>query len=289
MKSQHLIVAEELLPHLGEPDWAVVDCRFNLLAPDEGESQYFEAHLSGAVYAHLDRDLSGPRTGRNGRHPLPSVPEMAARFSRWGIDASVQVVAYDADSGPMAARLWWMLRYFGHDRAAVLDGGMRGWRAAGLPTRAGREERAPRSFTPRLRSSMRVEAAQILERAGSGIEVLVDARAPERFRGEEEPLDPVAGHIPGALNHFYHKNLDPQGRLLSADALREQFRALLGNAAPESVVSYCGSGVTACHNLLAMEQAGLEGARLYAGSWSEWCSDPSRPIERGATENRTKP
>jgi len=289
VKGRHLVVAEELLTHLGEPAWAVVDCRFNLLAPDEGESQYFEAHIPGALYAHLDRDLSGPRTGKNGRHPLPSIQEMAKTFSRWGIDESVQVVAYDADSGPMAARLWWMLRYLGHDRVAVLDGGVSAWRAAGLATRAGREERAPRSFTPRLRSSMCVEAAQIFEGAASGIEVLVDARAPERFRGEEEPLDPVAGHIPGAINHFYQKNLDPQGRLLPAELLREQFRALLGNAAPESVVSYCGSGVTACHNLLAMEQAGLEGARLYAGSWSEWCSDPSRPIQKVETGNRTKP
>lgn len=280
MPGRHLISVQELLPHIDASDWAIVDCRFNLLAPEEGEAQYLEGHIPRAVYAHLDRDLSGPPSGGNGRHPLPSVEEMERTFSRWGIDGSVQVVAYDVESGPMAARLWWMLRYVGHERAAVLDGGMKAWREQELPL-PGREVRAPRAFVARPRASMRVDASQILDRRSSGIGLLVDARAPERYRGDEEPLDPVAGHIPGAVNHFYQTSLDAKGRFLPPEALRERFHALLGDAAPQSVVVYCGSGVTACHNLLAMAHAKVEGARLYPGSWSEWCSDPARPVETG--------
>jgi thiosulfate/3-mercaptopyruvate sulfurtransferase len=283
--SHHLISAEELSRRRETSDPAVVDCRFNLSAPEEGESQYLAGHIPGAVYAHLDRDLSGERTGRNGRHPLPRVEDMAERFSRWGIDASVAVVAYDADSSAMAARLWWMLRYLGHDRVSVLDGGIKAWKEAGLPLRAGREERAPRVFSPRVQASLRVDASQVLDPAGSGIGLLVDARAPERYRGDEEPLDPVAGHIPGAVNHFYATNLDARGRFLPPEELGRRYRALLGGAAPESVVVYCGSGVTACHNLLSMAQAGLTGPRLYPGSWSEWCSDPARPVETGSASS----
>jgi thiosulfate/3-mercaptopyruvate sulfurtransferase len=274
-----LIRTSELEPHLSETDWAIVDARFYLAEPAKGEAEYLEAHVPGAVYAHLDRDLSGPLTGRNGRHPMPSIEQMTVRFSGWGIDESVQVVAYDSSQGQMAARLWWMLRYLGHDAVAVLDGGLGAWLAEKRPLARGREARGARTFVPRPRDSMRIDV-EALE-AALGEILLIDARAPERFRGEIELLDPVAGHIPGAFNHPTASSLRPDGRFLDARTLGERFRSLMKDTPPSSVVSYCGSGVTACHNLLAMEVAGIRGGRLYPGSWSEWCADESRPIERG--------
>jgi thiosulfate/3-mercaptopyruvate sulfurtransferase len=271
------IETSELAPHLRDPDWAILDCRFYLAEPERGEKEYLDEHVPGALYAHLDHDLSGERTGRNGRHPMPSVERMVERFSSWGIDDNVQVVAYDASQGQMAARLWWMLRYLGHDAVAVLDGGFPAWKAEGRPLAAGRESRASRAFTPRVRESMRVDVGAIDLEA----QLLIDARAPERFRGEVEPLDPVKGHIPGARNHENARNLGADGRFLSKQELRERFDSILGGTPAGSVVSYCGSGVTACHNLLAMEIAGIHGAKLYPGSWSEWCSDASRPIATG--------
>jgi thiosulfate/3-mercaptopyruvate sulfurtransferase len=273
-----LIQPSELAPRLAEPDWAVIDCRFDLAAPDKGENDYLDEHVPGAIYAHLDRDLSAARTGSNGRHPLPSLGQMEKRFSSMGIDGRVQVVAYDTSMGVMAARLWWMLRYAGHDAVAVLDGGLAAWKADGQPLASGRETRPPRSFTARGRDSMRIDAGGL--ESSLARHLLIDARAPERFRGEVEPYDPVKGHIPGARNHPTSESLSKDGRFLDAGVLRERFLALIGTTPPASVVSYCGSGVTACHNLLAMEIAGLEGARLYPGSWSEWCADPRRPIER---------
>lgn len=270
-----LKTAKELAEALGHEDLVVVDCRFSLAEPDRGEAEYLEGHVAGAVYAHLDRDLSGPMTGANGRHPLPSVDRMQERFSSWGIDEAAQVVAYDTAGGQIAARLWWMLRFLGHDAVAVLDGGLPGWQAGGGELRSGREERRPRAFTPRPRDGRTVDAASL-----SGYRLL-DARAGERFRGETEPLDPVAGRIPGALNRPTGANLDEASRFLPADRLRRDFEDVLGEVPMETVVSYCGSGVTACHNLLAMEVAGLTGARLYPGSWSEWCSDPERGVETG--------
>lgn len=267
----------ELEPHLKDPDWAVVDCRFYLPEPEKGESEYRAEHVPGALYAHLDRDLSGPLTGRNGRHPMPRIEPMSERFSSWGIDENVQVVAYDTSQGPMAARLWWMLRYLGHDAVAVLDGGLQGWKAEGRSLASGRESRPARAFTPRVRESMRVDIDALdLER-----HVLIDARAPERFRGDVEPLDPIAGHIPGARNHPTASNLGADGRFLSPPELRRRFESIISERAIDSVVSYCGSGVTACHNLLAMDIAGIHGARLYPGSWSEWCADETRPVATG--------
>ncbi|MFQ5792094.1 MAG: sulfurtransferase [Acidobacteriota bacterium] len=285
MSYQPLISVQELLPHIEEPDVAVIDCRFHLLEPERGESEYLEAHIPGAIYAHLDRDLSAPATGSNGRHPLPSVEKMVRLFAQWGIDAGVQVVAYDGDSGQIAARLWWMLRYAGHDNVAVLDGGLRAWKEAGLALGVGRQRRPSGDFQPQVRERMRVDVVQILkhveEPASSEIGLLIDARDPKRYRGEEEPIDPVAGHIPRARNHFHQSNLDGRGRFLPSEELRRRFQSLLGETAAEAVAVYCGSGVTACHDLLAMEHAGMVGARLYPGSWSEWCADPSRPIETG--------
>ena len=274
-----LVAPDVLSANLDHEDWAIVDCRFSLQEPEQGEAEYLEGHIPEAVYAHLDRDLSGPMTGNNGRHPLPDPEQLVDRFSAWGIDDEVQVVAYDATGGQYAARLWWTLRYLGHDAVAVLDGGLAAWTSAGLPVSKERKERRRRSFTARPDREMRIGIGAL--EAARPRTLLLDARAPERFRGETEPLDPVAGHIPGARNHPTALNLGEDGRFLSSDILRERFEQVLGERDAGSVISYCGSGVTACHNLLAMEVAGLHGARLYPGSWSEWCADPSRPVETG--------
>ncbi len=265
----------------GAPGVLVVDCRFDLRVPEWGEAQYRERHVAGAVYAHLDHDLSGRKTGTNGRHPLPSPDALADTFSRLGIGDGMQVVAYDQGNGMYASRLWWLLRWLGHDAVAVLDGGYAAWLAAGGATASGPES-APRvRFTPRIDGTRVASLQEVEARLGDQALRLVDARAGERYRGEVEPLDRVAGHIPGAANHFFQDNLQQDGRFRPAAELRAAFERLLGSASPTQVVSYCGSGVTGCHNLLAMEHAGLHGARLYPGSWSEWCADPARPVERG--------
>jgi thiosulfate/3-mercaptopyruvate sulfurtransferase len=237
----------------------------------------------------MDRDLSGPITPTSGRHPLPSVERLAETLGRWGIDERTQVVAYDQGNGAYAARLWWLLRWVGHQKVAVLNGGFAAWQQAGLPIEVTAATRAPRLFTPRPESVPMVSTAEIerLVVAGElnagdspGGRVLVDARAADRFAGENETIDPVAGHIPGARNHAFLRNVDTQGHFLPADELRERWRMTLGDAAAPQVIAMCGSGVTACHNLLALEVAGLPGARLYAGSWSEWIRDPARAVVR---------
>lgn len=278
-----LISSEELLAHLADPAWAVVDCRFSLADPGRGRRDYQEAHIPAAVYANLNEDLSSPVIpGQTGRHPLPDVAVFAATLSHWGIDESTQVVVYDDADGSIAARLWWMLRWLGHDGAAVLDGGWRNWRRAGNPVRGGVENRAPRLFRPAVRPQMLATLADVMAVvAGEASALLVDARAADRFRGENETVDVVAGHIPGALNAPYATNSAPDGRFLSADALQARFQALLGTTPAQEAIVYCGSGVTATHDLLALAVAGLEGARLYAGSWSEWITDPRRPQARG--------
>jgi thiosulfate/3-mercaptopyruvate sulfurtransferase len=258
----------------------IVDCRFDLADTGAGARAYEQAHISGAVYAHLDRDLSGAKTGANGRHPLPTIEALVTTLGRLGIGPGVQVVAYDLDTGMYASRLWWLLRWMGHDAVAVLDGGFAKWTEAGLPTSSGIENRAARTFTGAPREQMTVTAMEVAALASSPDWHLVDARAPERYRGDVEPLDPVAGHIPGAVNHFYQRNLD-EGTFRRPEDLRAEFRGVVGDTSGDHVVCYCGSGVTACHNLLALEHAGLSGARLYPGSWSEWVSDPNRPVERG--------
>ena len=269
----------ELAKLLDSDDTVILDCRFDLAAPARGESEYLEAHIPGAVYAHLERHLSAPKTGRNGRHPLPSVEAMSECFSSWGIDGGVGVVAYDAGPGQVAARLWWMLRYLGHERVQVLNGGFNSWKDASLPVRAGRERRARRRFDARPHAEMRIDLTDLL--GARGEHLLIDARDPARYRGDDEPLDPVAGHIPGARNHFWQRNLDERGFFLPPERLRNQYGSLLADAPPEHTVVYCGSGVTACHNLIALELAGVHGAKLYPGSWSEWCADPERPVEMG--------
>lgn len=275
-----LIDTATLAAHLTDPTVVVIDCRFELAKPEAGELAYAEGHIPGAAYAHLDRDLSGPKTGSNGRHPLPPPSVLAATLGRLGIDAATQVVAYDQDNGMHASRLWWLLRWMGHEAVAVLDGGFAAWVADGRAMAAGVEVHAARTFSGAANPNDTVDAAVVGALARSGSARVIDARAPERYRGEIEPIDPVAGHIPGAVNYWFARNLD-NGRFRSAEALRAEFETLVSGVAMDQVVSYCGSGVTGCHNLLALEHAGLRGARLYPGSWSEWVSDPSRPVEQG--------
>lgn len=276
-----LIRVDELLPLLDSPHCRIVDCRHDLMQPEAGEAAYRAGHLPGALFLHLDRDLSGPRTGHNGRHPLPDPEVLCATLGRCGIGPTTQVVACDDSGGMFAARLWWLLRWLGHERVAVLDGGIGAWRAAGQSLVPGVEEYAPALFSGRP-SLLTLTADDLLRQLDAPRWQLLDARAPDRFRGENETLDPVGGHIPGAINRFFRDNLDVSGRFKPAAQLRDEFVALLGERPPEQVVHQCGSGVTGCHNLLAMEVAGLGGSRLYPGSWSEWCSDPARPWATGA-------
>jgi thiosulfate/3-mercaptopyruvate sulfurtransferase len=275
-----IITPEELLPHLDDADWVVVDCSFELVDKKLGESDYLQGHVPGAVYADLERDLSARPDGRNGRHPLPPPDDLAEVLSRLGIDNQKMVVAYDRNGSPYAAHLWWILHYLG-GRCRVLDGGFWAWVEAGFEVRTGIEKRDRARFVPHVHHSMLVTASEVGASLGTGRELLVDARAPERYRGEQEPYDRVAGHIPGAANAFWKDNLDEVGRLQSRAALRRRFERILGGSPPSATIAYCGSGVSACHNLLALAQAGLDGARLYAGSWSEWSSDPARPVAVG--------
>jgi thiosulfate/3-mercaptopyruvate sulfurtransferase len=280
MRYTTLIETSALAGNLGDPSLAIVDCRFDLKDTSAGERAYKEAHIPGAVYADVDRDLSGEKTGTNGRHPLPPVETFVATLGRLGIDAGTQVVVYDHDSGGFASRLWWMLRWLGHDGVALLNGGFAKWTAERRPTTSGVEVRTRRVFVPHVQSRMVVTAAEVAGVAGSKDWRLLDARAPERFRGEVEPIDKVAGHIPGAINVPYLENLNANGTFKSAADLAARFHEASASTPSDHVVIYCGSGVTACQNVLAMEHAGLHGSKLYVGSWSEWSSDPSRPMTK---------
>ena len=277
-----LMTVRELVDRLSDPRLAIFDCRFLLDAPDACQQDYLTAHIPGAVYAHLDHDLSAPKTGRNGRHPLPDPAAIVDLFSRLGISNDTDVVVYDSAGGGLAAsRLWWMLRYLGHDRVSILDGGWAAWVAAGGPVRAGEERRAPTTFVARSRHGMVRNAEATGAAAASPRWRVVDVRAPARYRGDEEPIDPVAGHIRGARNWYWMNSLTPDGHLRPADQLRVEFESLLGGVPPERSICYCGSGVTSAFLIFAMELAGLPGGLLYPGSWSEWCSDPARPIATG--------
>lgn len=278
-----LVSCEELAAHLDEPEWRIFDCRHRLADTGYGEQAYAKGHLPGAFFLHMDRDLSGPMTGRNGRHPLPDPQLLARKLAAAGVGRETQVVVYDDDGGMYAARLWWLLRWLGHDRVALLDGGINRWIAQGRRLSTERPESAPSVFEIEKRDWVATAdevMARLDESELKGEFCLVDARAPDRFRGENETMDPVGGHIPGARNRFFRDNLDADGCFRPAAELRQEFLGILAGVEPSRAVMQCGSGVTACHNLLAMEIAGLCGARLYAGSWSEWCADPARPVAR---------
>jgi thiosulfate/3-mercaptopyruvate sulfurtransferase len=274
-----LISTDDLARHLDDSAFVIVDCRHNLSDVDAGERAYRAAHIPGAAFLHLDRDLSGVKSGRNGRHPLPEVAALAATFGSIGIDKTKQVVAYDQNSGMWASRLWWLLRWLGHEAVAVLDGGLDRWTAEWRPQTSALPVLQPATFVP-IRPGPAASADEIVRHLDDGSLFVLDARAPERYRGDLEPLDPIAGHIPGAHNRPYGENLTPQGNFKPAELLRSEFEVLLGDASPSTVVHHCGSGVTACHNVLAMSVAALPGSRLYPGSWSEWIADPARPIAR---------
>ena len=281
MAFRTLISTAALAGRIDDPAFAIVDCRSKLDDLAWGAREHAAAHIPGAVYADLTTDLSGPKNGTNGRHPLPDPHTLAQTFGRLGIASGVQVVAYDQENGMFASRLWWLLRWLGHDAVAVLDGGITKWTAERRPIESGQARRAPREFAGSPRAEMAVDVQTVASLVGAAGSHLVDARAPERYRGETEPLDRIPGHIPGAKNHFFQWNLDEHGLFRTPEQLRAKIQESIGDVPADQIVCYCGSGVTACHNLLAFEHAGLTGAKLYAGSWSEWSSDPARPVERG--------
>ncbi|MDP3334909.1 MAG: sulfurtransferase [Methylococcaceae bacterium] len=280
MTHKTLISAETLNQHLTDPDWVIFDCRFSLTEPEAGGSAYRHGHIPGARYAHLDKDLSSAITDHTGRHPLPNFTVLAQKLGNWGVSNRSQVVVYDDAGGAFADRLWWLLRVLGHDNVAVLDGGIKQWQKQALALTTALPVFNATIFRPYLNNELWLDAIQVQNSLAIKSICLIDARTPERYRGEQEPIDPVAGHIPGAINRPFQLNLDSQGLFLSPDVLRNQFKQLIGNTAPEQVVHYCGSGVTGCHNLLAMEHAGLTGSKLYAGSWSEWIRNKNRPVAR---------
>lgn len=283
MKFTTLVSADRLAQHLHDPQWVVFDCRFALTRPESGRQAYAKAHIPGARYAHLDEDLSGQVSSNSGRHPLPDPAVLARKLGRWGVGQGQQVVVYDDSFGSMAVRLWWLLRWLGHDAVALLDGGFPSWAKQGRELSAEIPVVRPAEFHPAPDDSMWVGSDAVLEALHHKC-VIIDARAEERFSGFIEPLDKVAGHIPGSLNSPFEDNLDMRGNFLPAGELHAHYESLLHGARPDEVIHMCGSGVTACHNLLAMEIAGMAGGKLYAGSWSEWITDPSRPIvQRGAS------
>ena len=275
MNGSTLVSTGELAANLAK--WRVFDCRHDLAKPDLGEQQYREGHIQGALFAHLERDLSGKKTGRNGRHPLPDPQDFEKWLEKTGLTPKDQVVCYDAGPGSMAARLWWMLRWIGHDRVGVLDGGLAKWMREGRPVTVDVPIFTPLNYPLKVRKDLAVDVHAV-EKSRA---MMLDARAPARYRGEQEPIDPVAGRIPGAKNRFNMDNVSAQGTFKPAEELKKDFESVLQGKSPSEVVHYCGSGVSACHNLLAMEIAGLKGGKLYAGSWSEWSADPKRPQERG--------
>lgn len=281
MPFQQLISTQELADQLSPRSWIILDCRFDLLNPTWGQLNYQQAHIPGSVFADLNLECSAPVTPLSGRHPLPDPESFVDQVSRWGIQPQTQVVVVDSTNGTYAARIWWMLRAIGHLNVAVLDGGFLKWQRENRPVESGIVNPTPVEYRyPATYSHMRVKSTiEILENIQTSRLLLLDARAPERYRGEIEPIDSVAGHIPGALNRPTAANLNPDGTFKAVDVLRKEYDHLLQGTPANQVVVYCGSGVTSCHNLLAMDVASFKGAALYPGSWSEWIRDPSRPIE----------
>jgi len=282
MSHTTLVNVELLAAHANDPDWCIVDCRHDLFDHALGRREYDAGHIAGAFFADIENDLSGPKTGKNGRHPLPAREKLTELFRGWGVNKRSQLVAYDAQGGQFAVRLWWLARRLGHASVALLDGGWQAWVAASGPTSGAVPTRPRGNFEAGAALVKYVDAEFVREHIGDKRTTLVDARAPERYAGEQEPIDPVAGHIPGALNRFWQLNLI-DGKFKPANELRAEFERLLAGRRAADLIHQCGSGVTSCHNLLAMEIAGLPGAQLYAGSWSEWVADPARPVARGHT------
>ena len=281
MAYRTLIDTATLAKNLDDSDWRIFDVRHDLMNPDIGRQQYAEGHLPGASFVNLDVQLSGEKTGTNGRHPLPDVEDFMATLGEWGIRPGQQIVAYDASGGTYAARLWWMLRWMGHYSVAVLDGGYPKWEKEGRPVTAEVPHYAPSAYRGAPRT-MHVDAAFVASNLGKSEVTVIDARAAGRFAGVGEVIDPVGGHIPGALNRPFGENLAKDGSFKSPDSLAKEYAQLLGNRSAKQIIHQCGSGVSACHNILAMEIAGLAGSRLYPGSWSEWCADPARPVATGS-------
>ncbi|PPK76909.1 thiosulfate/3-mercaptopyruvate sulfurtransferase [Methylobacter tundripaludum] len=275
-----LVSTETLHQQLNHPDWVIIDCRSSLADTEAGAKAYRHGHIPNARYAHLDKDLSSSITDFTGRHPLPNFALLAKKLGDWGVTNTSQVVVYDDAGGAFAGRLWWLLRCMGHDKVAVLNGGIKQWQKQSLPVTTTLPTVKPATFRPYLNEAEWLSALQVQNSTAKKTICLIDARTPERYRGEQEPIDPVAGHIPYALNRAFQLNLDSNGLFLSAEQLREQFNQLIGTTVPGQVVHYCGSGVTACHNLLAMEYAGLTGSKLYAGSWSEWIRNKNRAVAK---------
>lgn len=276
-----LIEVNELKMSLSDASCLVFDCRFDLTHSASGYTSYQEGHIPGAAYAHMDHDLAGAKNGTNGRHPLPNLAEWEKTYARLGISPDKTVIAYDNQGGMFAVRLWWMLRASGHSRVKILNGGYTAWLAAGLPTQTGIESYTAASLTTLKPFERLFKVDQIMANLKDHRYTVLDARAADRFRGENETLDPVAGHIPGALNRSFKENLDDKGFFKHPETLKNEFLKTLGSIAPSRIIHQCGSGVTACHNLLAMELAGLESAGIYAGSWSEWSANPERPVAVG--------
>lgn len=277
-----LVQPEELARHLADPGWVVVDCRFNLQEPAAGRRMYEQGHIPGAYFADLDQDLAGPRQPHLGRHPLPEVAQLERLFSGMGIGPATRVVAYDEGGGALAARLWWLLRYVGHAQVSLLDGGLAAWRRAGLPESTALPERKSADFHARPGQMPVLGTREVEQGLAAGRLALLDARAGERYLGRTEPIDPVAGHVPGAISAPFSANLGPDGRFRAPAELRQHYQALLAGHPGKAVAFMCGSGVTACHGLFALELAGLPGGQLYAGSWSEWIRSPERPVAREA-------
>lgn len=273
-----LISPAALKPRLGDENWRIIDCRFYLTAPQAGRQGYLEAHIPGALYAHLDTDLSSPVRADTGRHPLPVREVLEEKLSAWGIDSTTQVVVYDTSNGVMASRLWWLLRWLGHASVALLDGGLARWQQEGNPLTTELPVVKPRRFVMSAPLEQVVNSEELFSQLEASERLLIDVRAAERYSGEMEPLDRSAGHIPGALNLPLQRSLDKEGNFLPPAQLKMLYENAMGDRLPYNVAIMCGSGVTACHTILALHVAGIHGAKLYAGSWSEWITDPQRPV-----------
>ena len=281
MSYSTLISTSELAKHLHDPNWIIFDCRFSLADAEAGHRAYRQGHIEGARYADLNKDLSSAVKSYTGRHPLPNFSELANKLGVWGANNRSQIVVYDDASGAFAGRMWWLLRCMGHTQVAVLDGGIKHWQKLGLPQTTALPKISASQFRSYIDNQQWLSAQQVEKGLASRSLTLIDARTPERFNGLQEPIDPIAGHVPKALNRPFQLNLDAQGLFLPAAQLRQQFNALSANCPAEHIVHMCGSGVTGCHNLLAMEVAGLSGSKLYAGSWSEWIANKNRPVATG--------